>query len=316
MDNPVMFMSPYFSHTIWGGTRLREQFGYDEKGDDIGECWGISAHKSGESVILNGEYKGMKLSDVYREHPELFGNIASDVFPLLIKIIDAESDLSIQVHPDDEYARVHENGSLGKTECWYILDCTGDAKLVLGHNARTRDELKDMIHGGRWDEFIRTVPVKKGDFIQIEPGTVHAITAGCLILETQQSSDITYRVYDYDRLQNGKPRDLHIEQSVDVITVPAHDTEDMIKAASDIKSGRLIECDFYEVCKYTVDKELELGNDKHFLCVTVIEGEGFVCGEKIHKGSFFIIPCVSGQVKLEGEMTIITSTVKNNGAII
>ena len=118
----------------------------------------------------------MKLSELWKKHPEVFGNVDSDRFPLLIKIIDAKDDLSIQVHPDDDYAKVHENGSLGKTECWYILDCKENATIVIGHNARTKEELSRMIHEGKWSEFIREIPIKKGDFLQIDPGTC---PAGC-----------------------------------------------------------------------------------------------------------------------------------------
>ena len=209
----LMFLQPVFKEMIWGGNRLATEFGYDIPGDDTGECWGISAHPNGDCTVRSGEYSGMKLSQVWSEHPELFGREKSEgVFPLLTKIIDAKADLSIQVHPSDDYAKVHENGSLGKTECWYILDCPEGATLVVGHNAADKEECAKMIHEGRWSEFIREVPVHKGDFVSIVPGTVHAIKAGVMLLETQQNSDITYRVYDYDRLSNGKKRELHVEK--------------------------------------------------------------------------------------------------------
>ena len=196
-----IFLKPVFKEMIWGGNRLATEFGYDIPGDDTGECWGISAHPNGDCTVMNGEYAGMKLSKLWNEHPELFGKEkAEGVFPLLTKIIDAKADLSIQVHPSDDYAKVHENGSLGKTECWYILDCPEGATLVVGHNAKDKEECAKMIHEGRWSEFIREVPIRKGDFVSIVPGTVHAIKAGVMLLETQQNSDITYRVYDYDRL--------------------------------------------------------------------------------------------------------------------
>ena len=131
----ILFMEPVFTHNIWGGTKLREEYGYSIEGDDIGECWGIAAHPNGTCTIADGAYKGKKLSDLWEEHRELFGNTQGKVFPLLIKIIDAKADLSIQVHPDDTYAAEHEKGSLGKMECWYILDCEPDSKLVIGHNA-------------------------------------------------------------------------------------------------------------------------------------------------------------------------------------
>ena len=194
----LLFMEPVFKEAIWGGTKLRDVFGYEIPSDTTGECWAVSAHKNGDCRIAGGMYDGRLLSSLWEEKPELFGNYPGDQFPLLVKIIDAKADLSIQVHPDDAYAKVHENGSLGKTECWFILDCKENATLVVGHNAKTKEELEQMIHEGRWKEFIREIPIKPGDFIQIDPGTVHAIKGGTLLLETQQSSDITYRVYDYD----------------------------------------------------------------------------------------------------------------------
>ena len=141
----IIRLQPTFSHTIWGGTRLREDYGYQEPGDDIGECWGISAHPSGDDTVVGGAYDGCKLSALWAEHRELFGNVSGDRFPLLVKIIDAKADLSIQVHPDDAYAGVHENGSLGKTECWYVLDAPEGGTLVVGHNAQTKEELESMI---------------------------------------------------------------------------------------------------------------------------------------------------------------------------
>ena len=168
----LLFLDPVCTHNIWGGTRLREEFGCAEAGDDLGECWGISAHPNGDGTIKNGVFAGQKLSKVWEEHPEVFGNFNSARFPLMTKIIDAREDLSIQVHPDDDYARVHENGSLGKTECWYILDAPEGSTLVFGHHAQSKEELSAMIHEGRWSDFIREIPVKKGDFIQIDPGTV------------------------------------------------------------------------------------------------------------------------------------------------
>lgn len=312
MGSEIIFLEPVFTHNIWGGQRLRKDFGYDIEGTDIGECWGISAHPSGDCTVKGGSFSGCKLSAVYSEHPELFGNIDSDRFPLLIKIIDANDDLSIQVHPDDEYARVNENGSLGKTECWYIIDCPTDATLVVGHNAKTREELADMIHNGRWNDFIRKVPIKKGDFIQIDPGTVHAITSGCLILETQQSSDITYRVYDYDRLSGGKPRELHVEKSIDVITVPAKTAEDSLIHTGEHSESNvetLIENDFYCVMKCEVRGRLNMSCEDSFANVSVIEGKGTINGVEIKKGNHFIVPSGYGEMKFEGDMMMIMSTI-------
>lgn len=252
----------------------------------------------------------MKLSKLWEEHPELFGNTGLDRFPLLIKIIDARSDLSIQVHPDDAYAKEHENGSLGKTECWYIVDCKEDSALVVGHNARTREELKDMVENGRWNDFIREIPVKKGDFIQIDPGTVHAIKGGIMILETQQNSDITYRVYDYDRLSNGKPRELHIKQSLEVITVPAKSVENSIlhTQSKPDEVQRLISCNYYSVYRIDVTDKLSFKQDHPFFIMSVLEGEGTLNGTSLKKGDHLILPNDYGTVELSGSMQIIASS--------
>ncbi len=310
---PILFLNPVFKEMIWGGNQLAEKFGYEIPSDKTGECWAVSAHPNGDCTVREGEYAGRKLSELFKEEPELFGNLPLDRFPLLIKIIDAKADLSIQVHPDDAYAKVHENGSLGKTECWYILDCPEDATLVIGHNAGSREELKEMIDQKRWSELIREVPVKKGDFIQINPGTVHAIKGGLMILETQQNSDITYRVYDYDRLSNGKPRELHVQQSIDVITVPAPSAEDSVSHAADLPANtmnELIACDYYKVYKLTVTEPVSFEQEHPFLIMSVIEGEGLVNGQMIRKGDHFILPSGFGKVELQGDMTLIASSVK------
>lgn len=313
-QNEIIFLNPVFTHNIWGGRRLKEEFGYDIDGDDIGECWGISAHHNGDCTVKGGSFDGMRLSELYNTHRELFGKCKSEVFPLLVKIIDANDDLSIQVHPDDSYAAAHENGALGKKECWYILDCPKQAVLVAGHNARTKEELVDMINEGRWEELIRKVPVHKGDFIQIDPGTVHAITSGCLILETQQNSDITYRLYDYDRISDGRKRPLHIAQSIDVITVPAQNAQKSVIHPENTDICRLIECDKYDVYRIivsgTMEPEIFGPQENTFWCCTVILGEGIINDNSIKKGDNFIIPSGYDGIKLCGEMEIIMSSAK------
>jgi beta-glucosidase len=298
---------------IWGGRQLADQFGYEIPGGNTGECWAVSAHPNGDCVVREGAYQGKTLSQLWKEEPGLFGNSDLDRFPLLVKIIDAKDDLSIQVHPDDAYAGENENGSLGKTECWYILDCPEGASLVVGHNAGSRQELQEMIEQERWGELIREIPVKKGDFIQINPGTVHAIKGGLMILETQQNSDITYRVYDYGRLTDGKPRQLHVKQSIDVITVPAPSAADSVKSALALPENtlnELISCDYYTVWKLDVAGVMSFEQTHPFLIMSVIEGEGSVDGRRICKGDHFILPQSYGTAELRGEMTLIASSVR------
>lgn len=310
---PILFLKPVFKQMIWGGNRLGKEFPYEIPGENTGECWAVSAHPNGDCVVKEGMYEGKTLSQLWKEEPALFGNMDSDRFPLLVKIIDARDDLSIQVHPDDTYAGVHENGSLGKTECWYILDCPEDARLVVGHNAKTKEELTESIEQGKWTELIREIPVKKGDFIQINPGTVHAIKGGMMILETQQNSDITYRVYDYDRLTDGKPRQLHVKQSIDVITVPAPSAADSVISADKLPENvmnALISCDYYRVWKLDVTESCSFEQTSPFLIMSVIEGEGFINGQMIRKGDHFILPDGFGSVQLQGTMSLIASAVR------
>ncbi len=309
----ILFLEPVFKQMIWGGRQLADQFGYEIPGGNTGECWAVSAHPNGDCVVREGAYQGKTLSQLWKEEPGLFGNSDLDRFPLLVKIIDAKDDLSIQVHPDDAYAGENENGSLGKTECWYILDCPEGASLVVGHNAGSRQELREMIEQERWEELIREIPVKKGDFIQINPGTVHAIKGGLMILETQQNSDITYRVYDYGRLTDGKPRQLHVKQSIDVITVPAPSAADSVKSALALPENtlnELISCDYYTVWKLDVAGVMSFEQTHPFLIMSVIEGEGSVDGRRICKGDHFILPQSYGTAELRGQMTLIASSVR------
>ena len=329
MNKGLIFLEPVFKEMIWGGSRLASEFGYEIPGDDTGECWGISAHPNGDCTVACGKYAGKKLSQLWSECPELFGRERPEgIFPLLTKIIDARADLSIQVHPSDSYAKVNENGSLGKTECWYILDCPENAKLVVGHNARDKKECAEMIHEGRWSEFIREVPVHKGDFVSIVPGTVHAIKAGLMLLETQQNSDITYRVYDYDRLSKGKKRELHVEKSIDVINAPAALAEDCIKSFAVVEKNMPVlmeksayyrvwklvvalegafECDSSEGALKPLKLSMEDDFDSSYLLVSVISGNGSINGVAIKKGEHFIVAHGQDELSFEGDMELIIS---------
>jgi len=202
MHQEPIFLTPVFQERIWGGTKLAERFGYDIPSSQTGECWAVSAHPHGQTVVARGPFQGMTLGQLWEERRDLFGNFPSDRFPLLTKILDANADLSVQVHPDDDYAKTNEGGELGKTECWYIIDCKPGAQLIYGHYAQTKEELRAMMEAGEWDRLLRKVPIHPGDFFYVPSGTIHALCEGTLVLETQQSSDTTYRVYDYDRVDS------------------------------------------------------------------------------------------------------------------
>ncbi|GGC78674.1 mannose-6-phosphate isomerase, class I [Enterococcus wangshanyuanii] len=318
MQQPL-FLTPVFQEKIWGGDRLHTVFGFDLPSNKIGEDWAISAHPHGVSVVENGEFAGQKLDELWANHRELFGNAKGDVFPLLTKILDAEDELSVQVHPDDAYGLAHE-GELGKTECWYIIDAEPGSTIIYGHNAKTREELEVMIKEGRWDDLLRKVPVKKGDFFYVPSGTIHAIGKGIMILETQQSSDTTYRVYDYDRKDDqGQTRELHIQQSVDVTTVPAKDAQLTIQQQNQGQSSIVtyLKTAFFNVYEWQVKDILKLTKNAPYTLATVIDGAGNLVVEneagmkaesyELKKGSSFILPSDIKKWRIEGDVTIIAS---------
>ena len=307
----IIYLEPVLKENLWGGTRLAE-YGYDLPSDHVGECWGVSAYPSSCCTVRGGKYHGRRLDDLWREEPELFGRTKEPQdFPLLIKIIDAQQDLSIQVHPDDDYAREHENGACGKTECWYVLDAQPGATIVIGHHAQSKEDLERMIADGRFRDLIRKVPVKAGDFFQIEPGTVHAIKAGTMVLETQESSDVTYRLYDYDRLQNGKKRPLHIKQSIDVIRTPFEPKQirPVTCSMSAAKLTKYFDCRFYTVYKLEANGIADVPLSGMFHTMSVIDGEGYLDGGRVEKGDHLILTAGYGSMHVVGNFTAIVTRV-------
>lgn len=317
--NQPLFLKPVFQEKIWGGKKLQSVFGYDIPSETTGECWAISAHPHGTCEIENGPYKGETLDQLWEKHRELFGNATGSTFPLLTKILDATEDLSVQVHPDDTYGLQHE-GELGKTECWYIIDAQPDAEIIYGHSAQTKEELQTMIESDDWDHLLRKVKVKKGDFFFVPSGTIHAIGAGIMILETQQSSDTTYRVYDYDRMDDeGNLRELHIQQSIDVTTIPHVDPDlhiqQMNQGTSSIKT--FVQTPFFNVYEWSINGVLQLVKQAPYTLVSVLSGEGELIIEmdeknkeevyEISQGDHFILPSDIQRWRIEGELHIIAS---------
>lgn len=315
MYNEPVFLKPAFQERIWGGTKLQELFGYNIPSQSTGEAWVISAHQNGPSIVMNGLLKDKNLLEAWTEHSYLFGSKAStENFPLLTKILDANDNLSVQVHPDDLYAREMANEQFGKSECWYILDCDEHAEIIFGHHAQNETEFKEMVNDGDWDGLLHRMQVKKGDFIYVPSGTLHAIGKGIVILETQQSSDITYRVYDYDRTDaEGKCRELHIEQALAVTSCPhkvatKEDVKDMI---GDLESTRLIRDKYFTVYHWKLGGKTLTPLKKDFLLMSVIEGVGKIIiggnGYAIKKGDNFILPATIDEYGIEGNVEFIVS---------
>lgn len=308
----VLFLKPVFQERIWGGRSL-ETFNYNIPSDSTGECWAISAHPNGPNVIENGKYKGKTLDQVWEEDKALFGNDSRDKFPLLTKILDAKDKLSVQVHPNDDYALKHE-GEYGKTECWYILEAKEDAEIIYGVNVDNKKDLNQLIDNKEFDQLFRSVKVKPGDFYYVPAGTVHAIGSGIMILETQQSSDTTYRIYDYDRQdKNGKLRDLHLEQSKAVIEVANHNPN--VEPTKDIIQGqsltRFVSNKFFTVEKWNIDGKLEFSKANDYCLVSVINGKGTVTIDSIEyaieKGRHFILTADDQNIVFNGDIEMIVS---------
>ncbi|KXT78965.1 mannose-6-phosphate isomerase, class I [Streptococcus sp. DD13] len=290
-----LFLQSVMQEKIWGGTKLRDAFGYDIPSDKVGEYWAISAHPNGVSTIKNGRFSGQGLDKLYAEHRELFGNSTSPVFPLLTKILDANDWLSVQVHPDDDYGLSHE-GELGKTECWYIIAADEGAEIIYGHNAQSKEELRQLIQEGNWEQLLTKVKVKAGDFFYVPSGTMHAIGSGILILETQQSSDTTYRVYDFDRKDDqGHLRDLHIDQSIDVLTIgqPAN-SRPVSLHADDLESTLLVANDFFAVYKWQINGRVDFVKTVDYSLYSILNGQGEIVVDGVsyllRKGDHFILP--------------------------
>ena len=271
-----IFFKPVYKNVIWGGKRIAEVFDRDIKGNDIGESWEISAHKNGLSTVENGEFEGINLFELFNnkeQRMKIFGKHCMELerFPILTKFIDANKNLSIQVHPDDDYARKNENDS-GKNEVWYVMECKEGAKLVYGFkDFVTEDKLEEVINN--IEENVNYVDIHKGDFISIPSGTVHAIMEDTLICEIQQSSDITYRVYDWNRVdKNGKLRELHKEKALEVIKL---NKKEKIHNYNNInESTNIYKSDIFNVDIVKVDEfENNTTNGESFIEYIVIDGE-------------------------------------------
>lgn len=303
---PLLLGAPLKDY-IWGGNRLKNEFGFESDKDKIAEAWVLSCHKDGENVILNGEFKGKTLTEVLDiwgkdslgKNSESFND-----FPILIKLIDACDKLSVQVHPSDEYALKVE-GEFGKTECWYIVDCEPDAKLLYGFSCDiTKEEFAKRIEENTLDDVVNYVNVKKGDFFFIPSGTLHAIGKGILIAEVQQNSNTTYRVSDYGRLgADGKPRPLHVEKAKEVTTLENNTLEYGSigeitypdKKNSDTYIRKLIECDKFAAEILSLKGSVEISDNDSFVSLVVLDGEGELIFENeridLKKGSSVFIPC-------------------------
>lgn len=304
---------------IWGGTKLRELFGKESSLHCLAESWELSCHPDGESIVCGGEADGIRLSELIAKHPEILGRNCERFsgFPVLVKLIDAKDDLSVQVHPNDEYAHKYENDN-GKTEMWYVIDAAPDAELVYGfREALTKEELRRAVDENTLMDMVNRVPVKKGDVFFIEPGTLHAIGRGILIAEIQQSSNVTYRVYDYGRVGNdGKPRELHVEKALEVTNTQPSDHHRPVYGMEldGVVVQLLADCEYFNVNRERIISEAQLCSDESsFSHVLVIGGSGELvsedCSLPLNMGASVFVPAGCGNYAIKGNCDVIITTI-------
>lgn len=321
-SNPIVKLEPAFKDNLWGGTKLRTVFGKKCDYDIIAESWELSAHPDGPSRIANGRYRGM----LFNDYLSIIGKEglgwkcqAQDRFPILIKFIDAKQALSIQIHPDDEYALENEN-EYGKNEMWYVVDADPGAYLYCGlSKSVSKEEIEQRIADNTITDILNRIDVKKGDVVMVKAGTIHAIGAGIIICEIQQNSNSTYRMYDYDRRDKyGNTRELHVEKALDVVDTSAYEKdktcEVVLETNEHYELERLVQCKYFECLKYDIQDEVKIKMDESsFVSIVVIDGEGSIFSDdyadsvQFKAGDSFFVSAAKRNVTINGRATCIVT---------
>lgn len=263
MANAPILLRPSGKDYLWGGSRLNDDFEKAIDMNPLAETWECSTHPDGPSFAFGGKFEGQSLAEILRAHPEYLGtrHTGETGLPILAKFIDARENLSVQVHPDDVYAKAHENGQLGKTEMWYVLDAARDSHLVYGLSRDTdAATLRQAIAGGTLEKYLQRVPIRRDDVFFIPAGTIHAIGAGALVAEIQENSNLTYRLYDYDRVdKNGRKRPLHIDKALEVANLRSSAAPRqplrVLRYRQGVASELLCRCRYFEVYRVIVNTE-------------------------------------------------------------
>ena len=313
-----------FIEKVWGGREFEESLNMTlPKDKNIGESWEVSAHPNGMGIVANGDLKGKTLQEILNEYKEkLVGEKVykeyGNRFPLLIKYLDVNDRLSIQVHPDDEVA-LKKHNELGKSESWFIMEASKDAKLIMGmKKGITKEEFLEKTAKNDFSELFEEISVKKGDLIDINPGMVHASLEGSVLFaEIQENSDITYRIYDFDRVENGKRRELHLKEAADVIDFDARAVVINTDFSNDENRKNIIKKKYYSIDKIKINKKFEDVNEKSMIIYSILNGKGKIeytlNNEKkevsIQKGETVLIP-VGMDVELIGELEILRTIIE------
>jgi len=305
----VLFFKPIARPAIWGHTLVKDYFGYDDFPLGIGQSWSFSAQKDASTVCLSEPYVGKTLLELWEEHQELFGH-PNEEFPVIISLVGPEDDLSIQVHPDDKYAQ-KVGYSCGKNEAWYFIEAQKGANIVYGHHAKDEKDLRHYIEEDRWNDLIKHLDVHSGDFVYLPAGLLHALKKGSIVYEIQQSTDITYRFYDYHRKdEQGNERELHLEQAIDCLSYNPQDMKnDINPIITNLKNCQqtvYVSNDSFTVTKLEITGEFDYECENYQLA-TVVKGQGKVDEEDIKIGDNFLIPKQSN-VHFDGQMIIMMTT--------
>ena len=308
----LLKLSPITKQIIWGGERLAREYGKGTPGEKIAESWELTSRKDGVNTISGGTFDGMLFSDWLADHKDaVCEGWDGERFPLLIKLIDAEADLSIQVHPDDEYAALHTT-DLGKTEMWYIVDAAPDAKIIYGLKKKySAEEVKAAIASGTLEELMNYTPVKKGETYFIPSGMVHAICKGILIAEIQQNSNITYRVYDYNRVgADGKLRELHVDDALAVIG--KIEDPSAVCAQTDDEKGIIAKCGYFTVYHFEDKAFSMVAGAESFVHLLCLDGQAVIAYAggtmTIAKGESVFVPAGAGAFAVSSGADIVVST--------
>ncbi len=303
----MLKLSPLFIEKKWGGKSLK-RFGFSIPSNKTGEAWLISGYENNESPIKNED---LNLNQFYKKNKSLFNNYHSKDFPLLVKIIDAKNDLSVQVHPNDIEAKKFEGETNGKSECWHIIDCKKNNEIILGSKVKSKVELKSKIENNDWNNLFTKRVIKRGESFNVDPGTIHAICKGTLIYELQQSSDITYRFYDYDRLDDdGNKRELHIEKAIEVTKFSNNNIlqkEEVIFKTAFFEEKQIISNKYFNLYTWEINGSefLNIDKNRNFLLITNIGKAALINNCQLEKGQSIIILhnelrgiTISGKTKL------------------
>lgn len=313
MHEKVLFLASPLKKKMYGGQRIQKQFGFTEYIDEkIGEYWAISAHPNGTSMIKGGTLDGVSLSEVWDTHRELFGNSLEERFPLLIKINEITSPVSVQVHPDDDYAKKNAN-DLGKAEFCLFLDVEKGTKVIRGHVANTKEDFIEMVDANAWDDLFIKKEVQTNDYVFTPPGVIHGVEGKMLMAEVQQSSDVTYRLYDYDNVDEfGNSRELHMHQAIETSLIPHQEPtyKTTIEHRKEATITKYIDNQFFEIVKYEVHQQCCIDNPSYSLCLVLLGSGKLVIDDEIQDikaGSSFIITSNTTRYSFVGEVSVLVT---------